>query len=107
VPLCLGVSYKWKTPAGRSQILPIESVVTTMPSSSEDGRDHIDVGETCRLGADLMFGELLPDKPGWLEQEKYEQRTSIGFQLERLAKTAAEMTSTQFARAARGAIGEL
>jgi hypothetical protein len=33
-------------------------------------RDHIDVGETYRLGdADLMFGELLPDKPGWLEQE--------------------------------------
>jgi hypothetical protein len=40
-----------------------------------------------RLGeADLAFGELLPPKPGWLEQEEYEERTNVGFQLERLAK---------------------
>lgn len=32
-------------------------------------RDHIDPGDTCRLGAaDLEYGELLPEKPAWLEQ---------------------------------------
>jgi hypothetical protein len=50
-------------------------------------RDHIDVHETYRLGAeDLDFGELLPSKPGWLEQDEYEERTAVGFQLERLTK---------------------
>jgi hypothetical protein len=50
-------------------------------------RDHIDAGETYRLGAvDLEFGELLPEKPGWVEQDEYEQRTRIGFNLERLVK---------------------
>ena len=67
-----------------------------MPSSSEEGRD-------------LMIDGLKLTITGeeWLEQEEYEQRTSIGFQLERLAKTAAEMSSAQFGRAARGAIGEM
>ncbi len=56
-------------------------------------RDHIDAGETYRLSAaDLEFGELLPDKPGWLEQDEYEERTRIGFQLERLTKTAGKLT---------------
>ena len=33
--------------------------------------DHVDIKETYRLGADdLAFGELLPDKPGWLDQEE-------------------------------------
>lgn len=57
-------------------------------------RDHIDVDETYRLGeADLSFGELLPDGPGWLEQQEYEDRTNVGFQLERLAKMAGERSS--------------
>jgi hypothetical protein len=50
-------------------------------------RDHVDASETYRLaGADLEFGELLPRKPGWLVQEEYEERTNVGFQLERLTK---------------------
>ena len=33
-------------------------------------RDRIEAAEVYRLGeADLRFGELLPEKPGWLEQE--------------------------------------
>jgi hypothetical protein len=50
-------------------------------------RDHLEPAETYRLGeADLAFGELLPAKPGWLEQDEYEERTAVGFQLERLVK---------------------
>jgi hypothetical protein len=50
-------------------------------------RDHIDSAEVYRLGeADLAFSELLPEKPAWLEQEEYEERTGVGFHLERLAK---------------------
>jgi hypothetical protein len=50
-------------------------------------RDHIDPSEAYRLSeADLVFGELLPDKPGWLEQQEYEERTSVGFHLGRLEK---------------------
>jgi len=70
-------------------------------------RDHVDIKETYRLGADdLAFGELLPDKPGWLDQEEYEERTKVGFQLERLTKTAAEMTAAHFAFAARSNLDE-
>jgi hypothetical protein len=36
--------------------------------------------------ADLAFGELLPQKPGWLEQDEYERETRIGFNMERLTK---------------------
>jgi hypothetical protein len=51
-------------------------------------RDHIEAGETYRLGApDLEYGELGPEKPGWMEQDEYEQRTRIGFNLERLVKS--------------------
>ena len=65
-------------------------------------RDHIDATETYRLGeGDLAFAELLPDKPEWLEQQEYEERTAVGFQLERLTKTAGELTSSQYALAAR------
>jgi hypothetical protein len=65
-------------------------------------RDHIDASETYRLGEDdLAFGELLPEKPGWLEQQEYEERTAIGFQLERLTKAAGQLSSGQFALAAR------
>jgi hypothetical protein len=37
-------------------------------------RDHIDSAELYRLAeGDLVFGELLPEKPGWMEQEEYER----------------------------------
>lgn len=50
-------------------------------------RDHIEPGEIYRLSeTDLEFGELLPQKPGWLEQEEYEERTAVGFHLGRIAK---------------------
>jgi hypothetical protein len=50
--------------------------------------DHIDGAETYRLCvADLEAGDLLPEKPGWLEQDEYEERTRIGFNLERLVKS--------------------
>ena len=49
--------------------------------------DHIDSAEVYRLAeADLAFAELLPEKPGWLEQDEYEERNRAGFQLERLRK---------------------
>jgi hypothetical protein len=51
-------------------------------------RDRIESAEVYRMGeADLRIGELLPEKPGWLEQEEYEERTSVGFHLERLSKS--------------------
>jgi len=51
-------------------------------------REHIDATETYRLPlADLEAAELLPEKPGWLEQDEYEERTRIGFNLERVAKS--------------------
>ena len=39
----------------------------------------------------LEFGELLPSKPGSIEQEDYEERTAVGFQLERLTKRLGEI----------------
>ena len=70
-------------------------------------RDHLDINETYRLGEhDLAFGELLPDKPGWLNQEEYEERTRVGFQLERLSKVTGEMTMAHFAMAARSGMDE-
>ena len=70
-------------------------------------RDHIDSGEVYRLGeADVAFGELLPDKPGWLEQEEYEERTSVGFHLGRLAKRVGEPPSASFAAATGKVIAE-
>jgi hypothetical protein len=57
-------------------------------------RGHVDEHETYRLGAgDLEFGELLPSKPGSIEQEDYEERTAIGFQLERLTKGLGELAA--------------
>lgn len=53
---------------------------------------HIDCAEVYRLGeADLVFGELLPEKPGWMEQAEYEERTSVGFNLERLTKSVGNL----------------
>ena len=55
-------------------------------------RDHLDPQETYRLSAaDLEFGELLPSKPGAIAQEDYEERTAVGFQLERLTKRLGEL----------------
>ena len=51
--------------------------------------------------ADLRFGELLPEKPGWLEQEEYEERTSVGFHLERLSNKVGEILPRELAIAAR------
>jgi hypothetical protein len=60
-------------------------------------RDHLDAFEVYRLGAnDLEFGELLPEKPGSVEQVDYEERTRIGFQLERLTKRLGELTPMRF-----------
>jgi len=51
-------------------------------------RDHVDAGETYRLSvAELDEGELLPEKPGWLVQDEYEERTRVGFNLDRLVKS--------------------
>lgn len=64
-------------------------------------RDHIESGEVYRLGdADLAFTELLPEKPGWLEQQEYEERTSVGFHLGRLTKHMGELAPAAYAIAA-------
>jgi len=60
-------------------------------------RDHIDPDELYRLGeSDLAFGELLPQKPGWLEQQEHEERTAVGFNLERLTKTLGRSLPREF-----------
>jgi hypothetical protein len=67
-------------------------------------RDRIESAEVYRLGeADLQFGELLPEKPGWLEQEEFEERTSVGFHLGRLAKAVGEVMPRALAINARPA----
>jgi hypothetical protein len=50
--------------------------------------------------ADLAFTELLPEKPGWLEQQEYEERTSVGFHLGRLTKHMGEVAPAAYALAA-------
>lgn len=50
-------------------------------------RDHVEGPEVYRLAeADLAFGELLPEEPGWMQQSEYEERTGVAFNLERLTK---------------------
>ena len=50
-------------------------------------RDHICPSETYRLNEkDLAFGELLPEKPGWMQQDEYERENAVGFGLERLSR---------------------
>ena len=50
-------------------------------------RDHIDADEVFQLGqADLEFGEILPEKPGWMKQDEFEERSRVGFSRERIAK---------------------
>ena len=49
--------------------------------------DHVNPEETYQLAQpDLEFGELLPEKPAWMEQDEYEERTDVPFQLERMAR---------------------
>ena len=49
--------------------------------------EHLEPMEVYRLGqADLEFGELLPEKPGDVEQVEYEERNRVGFELERLSR---------------------
>lgn len=50
-------------------------------------RDHVEALEVYRLReSDMTFAELLPAKPGWLEQSEYEERTAIGFGLEQISR---------------------
>jgi hypothetical protein len=50
-------------------------------------RDHLDPSEIYRLDmSDLACAELLPRKPGWLEQDEFEASTRVGFALERIAR---------------------
>ena len=51
-------------------------------------REHVEGGEIYRLGeADLAFAEVLPAKPWSVEQDEWEERRAVGFNLERLVKT--------------------
>jgi hypothetical protein len=51
-------------------------------------REHIEGGEIYRLGeADVAFAEVLPAKPGSVEQDEWEERWAVAFNLERLVKT--------------------
>ena len=64
-------------------------------------RDHLEAGRAYRLDErDLAFGELLPEKPGGMEQDEYEERTRVGFSLERIAKNVGGMVPRAFACAA-------
>ena len=70
-------------------------------------RDHVESAEVYRVGeADLAFGELLPEKPGWIEQEEYEERTSVGFHLERLRRRAGTLLPSEFSFGARQSTGD-
>ena len=63
-------------------------------------RDHIEGSEVYRLAeADLAFGELLPEKPGWMQQSEYEERTGVAFNLERLTKEVRGLGYSNYALA--------
>ena len=63
-------------------------------------RDHIDAQESYRVGAgDVEFGELLPPKPGSVEQAEYEERTRSAFSLEQLAKRVGQLAPLGFCAA--------
>ena len=56
-------------------------------------REHVDGSAAYLLSeADLLFAELLPEKPGSVQQEEYEERTGVAFNLERLTKRLGEIT---------------
>jgi hypothetical protein len=64
-------------------------------------RDHIEAAEVYRLGeSDLLFGELLPARPWAIEQEEFEERTRVGFQLERLTRKVGDVVPRELAIAA-------
>lgn len=47
-------------------------------------REHVQPSALYLLDeCDLDFGELLPETPGCLEQQEYEERTAVAFNLER------------------------
>jgi hypothetical protein len=61
--------------------------------------ERIEHGEIYRLTrADLEWGELLPEKPGWMEQQEFEERTAVGFQLERIAKEMGRRTPVELSQ---------
>jgi hypothetical protein len=65
-------------------------------------RDHIEGGEVYRLGeSDLAFGEILPEAPGVVQQQEYERETGVAFNLERLTKEIAGLTSMAYGLASR------
>jgi hypothetical protein len=65
-------------------------------------RDHVSAEEVYRLGlADLEFGDLLPPKPGWMEQDDYEERNRVGFSLERLVREVGSIGSAGYLMAER------
>jgi hypothetical protein len=68
-------------------------------------RDHIEAAEVYRLGeADLEFGELLPEKPDWMQQEEYE--ASFGFSFGGGANRVGSRTPMDLAYAAAQANDE-
>jgi hypothetical protein len=70
-------------------------------------RDHIEPAAVYRVGeADLAFGEVLPQKPGWMEQQEYEERTSIGLHLGRLTTSVGGLVPRELVCAARHADGD-
>ena len=71
-------------------------------------RDHIEAEETYRVGAaDVEFGELLPPKPGSVEQAEYEERTPYGFHLEQLTKRVGALASHCFCAGGQTAMSRL
>jgi len=67
-------------------------------------RDHIEADQTYRLSeADLAFGELLPEKPGWMQQSEYEERTGMAFSLGRIAKRFERLSPWDFCPQERAA----
>lgn len=60
-------------------------------------REHIEPGEVYRLGeADLDFGELLPEKPGSMQQAEYEERTAPHFEMHQLTRSIRELGSSAY-----------
>jgi hypothetical protein len=63
-------------------------------------REHVEGGEVYRLGpADLAFGEILPQKPGLVEQDEFERENRVGFSMERIAKEMGRSHGEGFANA--------
>lgn len=66
-------------------------------------RDHVDPSEVYLLRRDdLELGELLPEKPGWMEQDEYERDNGVRFCLERLTKEVGGLASGAYALACDG-----